>query len=220
MANALSINQELIGYAFEPAPSTFAKLILDVQCKRLYPYELALSDAIGTLSLWFSDAHSNMTSVVDWSESHRDLGQLTHIEVPCVTGDKFCEEHEIKHIDFLKIDAEGHDFAVLRGFERMLRNNNIDWIQFEYNEFTLQAGSSLRQIFSFLGDDFLIGRLLPTGIEVYAYSGMLDDFRQSNFVALSRQAHRAGLASKVDLRCPRGYLGSVIEMKKKNMPNA
>jgi FkbM family methyltransferase len=217
--NAFLINRELIGHAFEPAPSTFVKLTSDIQCKRIHAHQLALSDAVGTLSLWFSEAHDNMTSVVDWSESNPDLGKLTHIEVPCLTGDKFCAEQGIEHIDFLKIDAEGHDLAVLRGFENMLRNNNIDWIQFEYNEFTLQAGSSLRQIFSFLGDDFVIGRLLPSGIEVYAYSGMLDDFRQSNFVAISRRAYGAGLASKVNLRCPKGYLGLVLEMKKKNMPN-
>src|SRR5262249_23324067 len=144
--NALQINRELIGYAFEPAPNTFARLVSEVQCKRFHAHQLALSDSMGTLSLWFSEAHPYVTSVVNWSELHPDPGEVTHIEVPCVTGDKFCGEQRIKHIDFLKIDAEGHDFAVLRGFENMLRSNDIDWIQFEYNAYSLRAGSSLRQI--------------------------------------------------------------------------
>jgi hypothetical protein len=152
-----------------------------------------------------------MTSVVNWSEQYLDPGKVSHIEVPCLTGDRFCEEEMIKHIDFLKIDAEGHDLAVLRGFEKKLRSNDVDWIQFEYNEFSFRAGSSLRQIFSFLRDDFLIGRLLPNGIELYEYSGMLEDFHQSNFVALSKRAYAAGLASKVNLRYPKGYLGLLCE---------
>ena len=136
---------------------------------------------------------------------------MTRIEVPCITGDRFCEEQGIKHVDFLKIDAEGHDFAVLRGFEKKLRSNDVDWIQFEYNGFSFRAGSSLRQIFNFLGDDFLIGRLLPNGIELYEYSGMLEDFCQANFVALSKRAYGAGVASQVNLRYPKGYLGSFFE---------
>jgi FkbM family methyltransferase len=209
--HALQINRKLTGYALEPAPSTFTTLVSHVHCDRLHAHQLALSDAAGTLSLWFSEAHHDMTSVVNWSEQHPDPGKVSQIRVPCLTGDRFCEEQRIKHIDFLKIDAEGHDFAVLRGFEKKLRSNDVDWIQFEYNEFSFRAGSSLRQIFSFLSDDFLIGRLLPNGIELYEYSGMLEDFHQSNFVALSKRAYAAGLANKVNLRYPKGYLGLLCE---------
>jgi FkbM family methyltransferase len=212
---ALRLNCELVGYAFEPAPSTFVKLRSQIQCNRLHAHQMALSDVVGTLSLWHSEAYSNLTSIVYWSELHPDPSDVSQIEVPCVTGDKFCAEQQIRHIDFLKIDAEGYDFNVLCGFKNMLRNNQIDCIQFEYNEFSLRAGSSLRRFFSFLGNEFIIGRLLPNGIEVYEYSSMLDDFHQSNYVAISRRFYGQGLASKVKLVCPKGYLGVLLDMKKK-----
>lgn len=47
------------------------------------------------------------------------------------TGDHYCRERAIDHIDFLKIDAEGADMKVLQGFENMLDAKKIDFVQVE-----------------------------------------------------------------------------------------
>lgn len=52
-------------------------------------------------------------------------------EVEIITGDEFCEEHKIEHIDYLKIDVEGYDLNVLIGFVKMLMKNKIRFIQVE-----------------------------------------------------------------------------------------
>ena len=52
-------------------------------------------------------------------------------------GDDYADGHGITHIDFLKVDAEGADHLVLRGFERLLRAGRIDVVQFEYARFAL-----------------------------------------------------------------------------------
>jgi len=52
-------------------------------------------------------------------------------EIPIYTGDQFCLENNIEHIHYLKIDAEGYDFKVLQGLERMLTGGLIDFIQVE-----------------------------------------------------------------------------------------
>ena len=56
-----------------------------------------------------------------------DAGQPVRI----VTGAEFCEEQGIGHVDFLKVDAEGHDLEVLRGFGPMIRDGRVDVIQAE-----------------------------------------------------------------------------------------
>jgi hypothetical protein len=53
----------------------------------------------------------------------------------------------------LKIDTEGHDFNVLKGAERMLRNNSIAFIYFEFNDFIQEKstnGGSLNEITEYL----------------------------------------------------------------------
>ena len=48
-----------------------------------------------------------------------------------MSGDAFCAGRGIRKVDFLKIDAEGHDFEVLKGFAQMLCRAEIDMLQVE-----------------------------------------------------------------------------------------
>lgn len=47
------------------------------------------------------------------------------------TLDDFCAEHSISTVGYLKIDAEGSDLDVLRGGERMLREQRVDVVEVE-----------------------------------------------------------------------------------------
>jgi hypothetical protein len=51
--------------------------------------------------------------------------------VRCISGDEFCRQAGIKHIDFLKIDTEGHEVDVISGFLQMLKKRKISFIQLE-----------------------------------------------------------------------------------------
>lgn len=56
-----------------------------------------------------------------------DMGEEVKVE----TGDAFCAARGIRKVDFLKVDAEGHDFEVLKGFSQMLARSDIGMLQFE-----------------------------------------------------------------------------------------
>lgn len=50
-----------------------------------------------------------------------ELTDADNVEaVACFTLDSLLEQHAIAHVDFLKIDAEGHEIQVLAGSERLL----------------------------------------------------------------------------------------------------
>jgi len=51
--------------------------------------------------------------------------------VAVTTGDRYCADNGIVHIDFLKIDTEGYDLEVIKGFEGLIGDNKIDFIQVE-----------------------------------------------------------------------------------------
>lgn len=51
--------------------------------------------------------------------------------VNMTSGEAYCTRHGVLHIDFLKIDAEGHDMDVLKGFLQLLREHRIAFVQVE-----------------------------------------------------------------------------------------
>ena len=112
-------------HAFEPIRLTFTQLAeyvaSDAQC---HAHQLALSRASGDLQMTSRGASTGNRVVQG--------GKGTDIEaVPAMTGDIFCEQNGIRRIDFLKIDAEGHDLDVLLGFREMLLTARVKFVQVE-----------------------------------------------------------------------------------------
>lgn len=70
------------------------------------------------------------TSVGNMIVDHEEHGG-NYERVPVKTGDAFLAETGLPEIDFLKIDAEGHDLKVLIGFSAALRRKAIRFIQVE-----------------------------------------------------------------------------------------
>lgn len=118
-------------YAFEPVPDSFFELSGVVSSlPNITPYNLALAENSGTLQMFASGSATTNRIVSSGSEGN--------VAVTAVTIEEFCAQNGIAHLDFLKIDTEGHDLSVLRGCRSMLAE--IDFIQCEvsankYNQF-------------------------------------------------------------------------------------
>ena len=126
-------------------------------------------------------------------------------------GDAELARLALTAITILKIDAEGHDLAVLKGFSQALAAGRIDLVQFEYNHATLLAGQSLRSFFSLLSTNFLICRLLPNGLEACGYHPALDNFAQSNWVGVRLDLIDQSMINDLSIRPARGLLGGALE---------
>jgi FkbM family methyltransferase len=117
-------------FAFEPHPVIFNRLNT-LAGEDLIPFELALSDTIGSAELIISSKHN---------QGHT-LNPAWIKEFPCVFGDnpekciiKTSTLDEIlgdEKIDFLKVDIEGNEIAFLRGAKSILENNPPRIIQIE-----------------------------------------------------------------------------------------
>jgi FkbM family methyltransferase len=135
------------GIAFEPAPAAVAELQA-----RLADYhgieivECAISDRSGKTT-FYAEANCGQTSSLIRSHSQIDAKPLS---VQVSTLDTEIAKRKIDAVDFLKIDAEGFDFHVLRGAEQSLNNHQIDVIQFEYNSPWIRAGATLAGAYEFL----------------------------------------------------------------------
>lgn len=74
------------------------------------------------------------------------------IELDVKTGKDYVTDKNIQHIDFLKIDTEGNELKVLKGFDTFLNNVNI--IQFEYGGTFKDSNIKLKDVIDYLSEWF------------------------------------------------------------------
>lgn len=172
-------------HCFEPATDTWQTLQQqgfppNVVCNRL-----GVGAETGTMKLYIEGKNSELNSLYP-NESH---ASTQSIEVPITTIDAYCRELAIPHIDFLKVDVEGHDFAVLRGATQMLRARNISLVQFEYGANWLEARTLLKDAFLLIRDlPYEMWKIMPRKLErIPKYSAQLERFENANFVLKLRQ---------------------------------
>jgi len=106
-------------HAFEPSLETFGRLLKNVTlngCRNVTSVRLALSDAAGTLVLRADPNHPALDGHRFVEHIDRAAGLLQTDElVAAGTLDNYMVEQESQEIDFMIVDVEGAEFAVLRG---------------------------------------------------------------------------------------------------------
>lgn len=167
-------------HCFEPSSSAVAQLENALQ-GRAELHQLALSDTDGTRPLLSEEAGSPLASF------YARTPEMTVVEsVATRRLDAFCIEHGITRVALLKIDAEGHELAVLRGATGML--DQIDAIQFEYGGTAVDARVYLRDFFELLSDNFELYRLWRFGrIHAPKWTELLEFAVYQNWVALRKR---------------------------------
>ncbi|MBK1620626.1 hypothetical protein CKO42_19775 [Lamprobacter modestohalophilus] len=159
-------------FAFELDPDTAA--VCEQNCAVLPGHQthaFGLSDHSGDVDFWSLGDCASGSSIERLNSASAAVkrGQVT-------TGDAFCEKYGVDHIDLLKIDAEGHDLAVLRGFSGLLKAGSIPCIQFEYGITSLGAKVMLRDFYDLLEPfGYRIGRLYRDGVEFKSYDHVEDE---------------------------------------------
>jgi len=175
-------------HAFEPIEATYAKLVATHgSTPRVVTSNVALtSNDAGPLTMW-TGSDSTLASTV--KQPNRP-GQETSVQ--SASGDAYCRQAGIDHIDLLKVDTEGHDLEVLRGFTGLIESGGIDVIQFEFTLFAVFVRTWLRDFHDLLGPaGYSIGKLYPSWIDWTAYDASDERYLRCNFVA-ARQGSPAG----------------------------
>jgi FkbM family methyltransferase len=149
---------------------------------------VGLSDSEGTLELKYVPGATSTSTVHEplvassWGFAHET------VSVPVTTGDQYVTRNGIGHIDILKIDTEGHELSVLKGFAGTLQSGKISLIQFEHGSVHIAARSLLRDFYQLLSPHgFAIGRLHPKCVDFKEYDHREDEqFRMGNYIAVHR----------------------------------
>lgn len=168
-------------HLFEPSAYS-ASLARSAIGSRGQVHQMALSDAPGTGELLIVHEGSGANSVIPYTDQKR----VTGLREPITFGtvDDFCFTHGIEQIRLLKVDAEGHDLAILRGSKQMLERRAVDLVQFEYNSRWIDARIFLLDAFELLGNyGYRLGKITPRGIETYdQWNPELEKFVEGNYL--------------------------------------
>jgi FkbM family methyltransferase len=184
--------QQVELHAFEPSASTFKSLeenlaTFNGQSVRVELVQGALSNQCGMRTLYKPHEGAGSSSL-ERDERLDYPGEA----VSTMTLDRYADLRGIAHINLLKIDAEGHDLAILEGAQRLLNLRALDVIQFEYNFRWILARRFLRDAFLLLEQtEYTIGKVTPKGVEFYrGWHPELETFREGNYLACLASARR------------------------------
>lgn len=131
--------------AFEPDPSNRARLLENTKAEAIQLYDCAVGDREEERVPFFASPESDgISTLTAFRETHKEVNRVRLTTLAKVLG-----EAKTEKVDFLKIDTEGHDLFVLRGFpwERL----RPEVVVCEFEDFkTIPLGYDFRQMGDFL----------------------------------------------------------------------
>ncbi|MHC4644169.1 MAG: FkbM family methyltransferase [Planctomycetota bacterium] len=192
-------------YAFEPAESSFQKLVSRVSRLIYSNVELfnkaVYSEDRNVMLNQFPEQYSSWNSLgLPKMKKPQDLKTAVHIEksteVEAVTLDSFCRRHNIDQIDYLKLDVEGAELDALRGSCGLLENRSVRYLQFEISKPMLKGlNTEAKLVFDFLkskgyechsiNDDGTVGNVASDSDSFY-----------ENYIAFPSETSSAELSPK------------------------
>jgi FkbM family methyltransferase len=160
-------------YAFEPTAATFQLLEKNIALNVLpnvMSENAAVTEQTGTVEFHIGPpslcVYNSISAVMH--PSAKD-GQFLRVIVPAISIDDYCAARRITRVDLVKIDVEGAELQVLKGMQRVLKENRQIVLLIEFYRVTAAAcGTSVDVMAEWLGamdfQLFLIaanGRLRP-----------------------------------------------------------
>jgi FkbM family methyltransferase len=171
-----------VHHLMEPSPASRAALLEAFGgSANVHVHAVALSDRNGKASFHLVSPTGGTNSLVDSAGA-----PSTSISVDVARGGDYFASLAVDRIALLKIDTEGHDFAVMEGIEEWLLARRIDAVQFEYNHRWLGQHRSMRDVFELAHRvGYRVGRPSASGTELYdRYNPENDRFIEWNYVLL------------------------------------
>jgi FkbM family methyltransferase len=179
------INKNINIFSFEPHPFTFKKLESNVKSLGIKVFNVGIGDSAANLKLY--DYESNDGS--EHASLYKDViealhgGKAVEHDVRVISLNEFAIEHQIERVVLLKIDTEGNELAVLKGFEQYIREGKVDLIHFEFNNLNVVSRVFFKDFWDYLPNyDFY--RMMRDGLvhiknydpiycEIFAYQNIV-----------------------------------------------
>jgi FkbM family methyltransferase len=171
-------------HSFEPLPATFEILKKGLPtAPRFHLNNFGLGASEQVIQLHHQGAGDVQATAFPFESSAP--GRITSVRI--IRGDAYAKSAGVTKVDFLKIDVEGMELEVMKGFGDFLRTS-VDCLQFEYGVFNIVSRYMLRDLCSLLTEQgFAVGKVYPRHVEFFNYDYTREDFLGNNFVAVRKE---------------------------------
>lgn len=180
MARKYNPNADI--HTFEVMAPTYRKMLDNIPLdNKIWPNGFGLGDANAPIAMKYKPAYDAVsTSILDLRLD--DSSIMTGL---VMKGDDYAISRGITTIDFLKVDTEGAEEKVFKGFEQCLREARIKMIQFEYGYICVLTKWLLKDSYEYLSQfGYSLGKLTPNGIQFHDYALYHEDFQGPDYVAV------------------------------------
>lgn len=184
-------------YLFEPILDIYEKLFSRFKgCPNVQIFPFAFNNIPEIKSFFYYKQNSGLSSLHRRSlvvEQQLNLVPET-FKIQTKTLDSFTKEMNIEHINFIKIDTEGNEYYILKGAEKLIENQKIDFLQFEYGGTYLESHAKLEAVFNLLTKHkYEIFRITHQNlIHIKFWDKSLENYAYSNYLAI-----REGISNKI-----------------------
>lgn len=131
-------------FAFEPDQNNRKKIKTLLSQTELFDYAISNKDG-EEVSFYTSPESTGISSLIAFHDTH----VASETKVLTKTLATFCKEKDIHNVDFLKIDTEGFDYFVLKGFPFEEITPKVILCEFEDKK-SLSIGYSYRDMGNYL----------------------------------------------------------------------
>lgn len=152
--------------------------------KNIIINQRGLSDSLMQARLYAPAHGSAYASLSERRMNHHNINMHPLEEVTVTRFDDYWKDDRV--IDFVKIDVEGHEMAVLRGFGSVI--SRVRLIQFEFGSAHIDTRMFFQDFWYFFAQhDFDIYRITPGGPRIVkAYKDRDECFSTTNYIAFNR----------------------------------
>lgn len=173
-------------FAFEPSIYTYGILNSIVPAHATLRLEnIGFGEKVESVDLYYETEGSTLASVHKRDLSEYGIQHARHAETIRITRiDEYCRANNIRRINLLKLDVEGHELAVLKGCENLLSQKNIDVIQFEFGGCNVDSRVFLKDFYELLTPEYNLFRMVADGlVPLHTYRAVYEKYGTNNLVA-------------------------------------
>jgi len=175
-------------HLFEPATSNLSRLMQRfARQEKVCLQQAALSDVAGRMTLFADRDGSGMASLARRQLGHLDIRFDPMQEVEVRRFDAYWKQAlSGRVVDMAKIDVEGFELMVLRGFGDAIRYVRV--LQFEFGGTNIDTKVFFRDLWRFFEEaGFDLYRITPLGVmRIERYQERDEVFVIANFIAVNR----------------------------------